>query len=62
MAATLILVLRTGEFHDLRPGPMDHALVESLSETVDGNPHVRRINLSDAVDSIHDVQRRNSQP
>ena len=41
---------------------MDHALVESLSETVDGNPHVRRINLSDAVDSIHDVQRRNSQP
>lgn len=60
VAATPVLLVRTGEFHDLKTGPIDFAPIESLSEEVDGNPHVRRINLGDAVDFILDLQRRNS--
>ncbi|KAL8754759.1 MAG: hypothetical protein Q9184_005011 [Pyrenodesmia sp. 2 TL-2023] len=57
-AATPVLLVRTGEFNDLT-GPIDFAPVESLSEEVDGNPHVRRINMGDAVDFILDLHGRN---
>ncbi|CAO1603811.1 hypothetical protein XANCAGTX0491_007390 [Xanthoria calcicola] len=62
VAATPILMVRTGEFHDWKACPIDFASIESLSEKVDGNPHVRRINLGHAVDFILDLQRRNSDP
>ncbi|KAL8652051.1 MAG: hypothetical protein Q9226_004430 [Calogaya cf. arnoldii] len=60
VAATPVLLVRTGEFHDLKTGPIDFAPIESLSEELDGNFNVRRINMGDAVDFILDLQRRNS--
>ncbi|KAI4227639.1 MAG: hypothetical protein L6R36_002274 [Xanthoria steineri] len=59
VAAISVLMVRTGEFHDWKAGPIDFAPIEPLSEKVDENPHVRRINLGDAVDFILDMQRRN---
>ncbi|KAL8909962.1 MAG: hypothetical protein Q9171_004728 [Xanthocarpia ochracea] len=60
-AATPVLLVRTGEFHDLRTGPVDFASIETVSEEVDGNANVRRILLGHAVDFILDLQRRNSE-
>ena len=60
-AATPVLLVRTGEFHDLRTGPVDFASIEALSEEVDGNANVRRTLLGHAVDFILDLHRRNSE-
>ncbi|KAL8854120.1 MAG: hypothetical protein Q9221_001042 [Calogaya cf. arnoldii] len=60
VAATPVLIVRTSDYHDLKTGPIDFGPIESLSEEVDGNADVRRINLGDAVDFILDLQRRNS--
>ncbi|KAL8902495.1 MAG: hypothetical protein Q9207_004652 [Kuettlingeria erythrocarpa] len=59
LGATPVLLVRTGEFHNMRTGPIDFAPIVSLSEEVDGNADVRRISMGDAVDFILDLHRRN---
>ncbi|KAL8915759.1 MAG: hypothetical protein Q9208_008852, partial [Pyrenodesmia sp. 3 TL-2023] len=59
VAATPVLLVRTGEFNDLRTGPIDFAPIEPLTEEADGNPDVRRINIGDAVDFILELHRTN---
>ncbi|KAI4148511.1 MAG: hypothetical protein L6R39_002775 [Caloplaca ligustica] len=61
VAAIPVLLVRTGEHHDLRTGPVDFASIEASSEEVDGNTDVRRIPLGHAVDFILDLHRRNSE-
>lgn len=52
--------MRTGEYHDLRTGPIDFGPIESVSEEANRNADVRRIKLGDAVDFILEVQRCNT--
>ncbi|KAL8676965.1 MAG: hypothetical protein Q9186_006574 [Xanthomendoza sp. 1 TL-2023] len=54
-AATSVLLVRTGEHHDLATGPVDFAPVEALSETVDGNQNVR-LNLASPLQHVSNVQ------
>ena len=60
VADTEVLLVRTGEYHDLRTGPIDFGPVESMSEEVDGNGDVRRVKLGDAVDFILELERLNT--
>ncbi|KAL8992528.1 MAG: hypothetical protein Q9169_007032 [Polycauliona sp. 2 TL-2023] len=53
------LLVRTGEYHDLRSGPVDFEPIREISEEVAGNPDVRRIALGDAVDFILNLARQN---
>ncbi|KAL8737195.1 MAG: hypothetical protein Q9181_001921 [Wetmoreana brouardii] len=59
-AATSVLLVRTGEFRDLRTGPVDFAPIDAVSEEIDGNKDLRRIALGDAVDFILDLHSQNS--
>ncbi|KAI4147080.1 MAG: hypothetical protein LQ341_001883 [Variospora aurantia] len=61
LTALPVLLVRTGEFHDLRMGPIDFAAIESVSEMVDGNKDVRRIALGDAVDFVLELHRQNTE-
>ncbi|KAL8723208.1 MAG: hypothetical protein Q9225_000474 [Loekoesia sp. 1 TL-2023] len=61
VGALQVLLVRTGEFQDLRTGPVDFGSIENVSEQVDGSADVRRIALSDAVDFILDLERRNNE-
>ncbi|KAL8946006.1 MAG: hypothetical protein Q9222_007541 [Ikaeria aurantiellina] len=54
-----VLLVRTGEHHDLTTGPIDFTPIEAVSEEFDGNEDVRRINLGAAVDFVLDLERRN---
>ncbi|KAL8650765.1 MAG: hypothetical protein Q9210_003637 [Variospora velana] len=56
-----VLLVRTGEFHDLRMGPIDFTAIETVSEKVDGNEHVRRVALGDAVDFVLELHRQNTE-
>ncbi|KAL8657983.1 MAG: hypothetical protein Q9226_001393 [Calogaya cf. arnoldii] len=55
-----VLLVRTGEFHDLKTGPVHFSSIESISEEVCGKADVRRIALGDAVDFILDLHRQNT--
>ncbi|KAL8705558.1 MAG: hypothetical protein Q9201_001336 [Fulgogasparrea decipioides] len=59
-AATSVILVRTGIFHDLRTGPINFAPIDAVSEVVDGNMDLRRIALGDAVDFILDLHNQNS--
>lgn len=59
VSVTPVLLVRTGEYQDLRTGPVDFAPIREASEEVDGNADVRRIALGDAVDFILDLERQN---
>ncbi|KAL8760742.1 MAG: hypothetical protein Q9184_003087 [Pyrenodesmia sp. 2 TL-2023] len=61
LAATSVLLVRTGEYHDLRTGPVNFAPIQTMSEKVDENGDVRRIALGDAVDFILELHRRNTE-
>ncbi|KAL8951285.1 MAG: hypothetical protein Q9222_002740 [Ikaeria aurantiellina] len=54
-----VLLVRTGEHHDLKTGPVDFASIADKSELVDGNDDVRRLTLGDAVDFVLDLHGRN---
>lgn len=55
-----VILVRTGEHHDVETGPMDFASIHAVSEEVDGNPDVRRLALVNAVDFILASERQNS--
>ncbi|KAL8996284.1 MAG: hypothetical protein Q9169_004170 [Polycauliona sp. 2 TL-2023] len=55
-----VLLVRTGEFHDLKTGPVDFSSIESVSEEVDGDANVRRIAIGDAVDFVLKLHKRSS--
>ncbi|KAL8651157.1 MAG: hypothetical protein Q9226_004829 [Calogaya cf. arnoldii] len=59
LALTPALLVRTGDYCDLKTGPVDFAPICEVSEESDGNPDVRRIALGDAVDFILDLERQN---
>ncbi|KAL8787432.1 MAG: hypothetical protein Q9213_002209 [Squamulea squamosa] len=59
LAATPVLLVRTGEYHDLRTGPVDFAPIQAVSEEIDGNANIRRIALGDAVDFLLELHRQN---
>lgn len=61
LAATPVLLVRTGEYHDLRTGPVNFAPIETISEEVSENADVRRIALGDAVDFILELHRQNTE-
>ncbi|KAL9025592.1 MAG: hypothetical protein Q9196_005611, partial [Gyalolechia fulgens] len=61
VAATPVLLVRTGGFHDVRTGPVDFASIETVSEEVGGNANVRRILLGYTVGFILDLHRRHSE-
>ncbi|KAL8835508.1 MAG: hypothetical protein Q9176_006857 [Flavoplaca citrina] len=60
VADTEVLLVRTGEYHDLKTGPINFGPIESVSEEIDGNGDVRRVKLGDAVDFILELQRCNT--
>ncbi|KAL8695343.1 MAG: hypothetical protein Q9218_000102 [Villophora microphyllina] len=60
VAAIPVLLVRTGDYHDLRSGPVDFGPVETISEEIDGNQDVRRIALGHAVDFILSLHMLNS--
>ncbi|KAL8966279.1 MAG: hypothetical protein Q9197_006075 [Variospora fuerteventurae] len=51
LTALPVLLVRTGEFHDLRMGPIDFAAIETVSEMVDGNKDAELIALRKARES-----------
>ncbi|KAL8846313.1 MAG: hypothetical protein Q9221_008596 [Calogaya cf. arnoldii] len=59
-AVTSALLVRTGDYRDLRTGPVDFTPIYEVSEEVDGNPDVRRIALGDAVEFVLDLEMQNS--
>ncbi|KAL8714434.1 MAG: hypothetical protein Q9220_001767 [cf. Caloplaca sp. 1 TL-2023] len=61
VADTPVLLVRTGEHHDLKTGPIDFAPVEAVSEELAGNKDVRRINLRAAVDFVLELERQNNE-
>ncbi|KAL8918718.1 MAG: hypothetical protein Q9208_007189 [Pyrenodesmia sp. 3 TL-2023] len=61
LAATPVLLVRTGEYHDLRTGPVDFSPIETMSEKVDEDGHVRRSALGDAVDFILELHKQNTE-
>ena len=59
MSITTVLLVRTGEYHDLETGPVDFASIYAVSEESDGNPDVRRLTFVDAVDFVLALERQN---
>lgn len=61
IANASVLIVRTGEYHDLRTGPVDFAPIDNMSEQVDENGDVRRIALGDAVDFVLELHKQNTE-
>ena len=59
---TQVLLVSTGDHHDLKNGPIDFAPIADVSEIVDGNEHVRRISLDKAVDFLMGLYQENKRP